>query len=196
MVAKIQRSLYFRYNTSDYHLANAYVFASDWESDYFFMSKTGYAYEFEIKLSRSDFKKDFEKQKHKYFENYKKRYLVVRGSKTKGDLLSKTQERVQNTYGGYNKWNYEYAEATHIKIVDIQKILLPNRFFFICPTGIIKPDDVPAYAGLVYYEPGSLTTIKEAPLIHRTKHNLDKILVKKFYHRYLSSFLNTFKEIS
>ena len=43
----------------------------DWESDVLKITKSGYAYEFEIKISRGDFKNDFKhkKKKHLLLEN-------------------------------------------------------------------------------------------------------------------------------
>lgn len=46
-----------------YLINNLYVFG--WESDYLAMTKTGYWYEIEIKISKADFKADFKKtEKH------------------------------------------------------------------------------------------------------------------------------------
>lgn len=56
----IQRALYSIYNNYDYKLFNIYVFGM--EVDFFAMSKSGYAIEIEIKISKADFKKDFEKK--------------------------------------------------------------------------------------------------------------------------------------
>lgn len=47
-----------------YLINNLYVFS--WESDYLALTKSGYWYEIEVKISRSDFKADFKKdRKHK-----------------------------------------------------------------------------------------------------------------------------------
>jgi len=54
----------------DYHLTNSFVF--NWESDYFAISKSGYVYEIEIKVTRSDFKADFNKvEKHNILKSRK-----------------------------------------------------------------------------------------------------------------------------
>lgn len=44
-----------------YLINNLYVFG--WESDYLALTKAGYWYEIEVKISRSDFKADFKKEK-------------------------------------------------------------------------------------------------------------------------------------
>lgn len=51
-----------------YMLANSFIFK--WESDFFVLNKNGYCVEFEIKISRSDFKNDKKKiKKHILLEN-------------------------------------------------------------------------------------------------------------------------------
>jgi hypothetical protein len=50
----------------NYRIENAYIFKYDWESDFFCVSGSGYSYEFEVKISKSDFKHDFLKEKHKW----------------------------------------------------------------------------------------------------------------------------------
>jgi hypothetical protein len=61
-----------------------------------------------------------------------------------------------------------------------------NRFFFVTPKGLLKPDEIPTYAGLIEYSEGttnsywsnggSTNIIKAAPLIHKTKQE------EKIYH--------------
>lgn len=57
-----------------YHLNGLYTFSNTWESDYLALTKSGYLYEGEVKVSRSDFKADFKKeQKHTLLrESYEK----------------------------------------------------------------------------------------------------------------------------
>ena len=51
-----------------YVINNAYIF--DWESDFFSVSESGYVYEVEIKVTRGDFKDDFNKtSKHTLLES-------------------------------------------------------------------------------------------------------------------------------
>ena len=61
-------SLSLKYVNHKYLINNAYIF--DWESDFFSLSDAGYVYEFEIKVSKSDFKDDFNKKdKHVLLES-------------------------------------------------------------------------------------------------------------------------------
>lgn len=67
----------------------------------------------------------------------------------------------------------------------------PNRFYYICPAGLIDVKDIPPYAGLMYYSPGGkfydrFVVVKEAPFLHRTKMNLFKELCVKYYYKYLN----------
>jgi len=66
---KIQNILNFQYICNpQYLINNLYVF--DWESDYLAMTRSGYFYEVEIKISKSDFKADFlKKEKHALISN-------------------------------------------------------------------------------------------------------------------------------
>jgi hypothetical protein len=68
----IQQQLKYSFlspNTVKYFMENLNVYS--WESDVLKITKSGYAYEFEIKISRTDFKNDFKhkKKKHTLLEN-------------------------------------------------------------------------------------------------------------------------------
>lgn len=77
------------------------------------------------------------------------------------------------------------ALNTHIRIF---KPILPNKFWFAVPEGLVSLDEVPEYAGLYYIsEDGKITTVRRAPFIHKEKHNLNQVLLDKFY--YLSQKL-------
>jgi hypothetical protein len=55
----IVNSLLLRFINHKYLINNAYIF--DWESDFFSVSESGYVYEVEIKVTRGDYKDDFNK---------------------------------------------------------------------------------------------------------------------------------------
>lgn len=64
----IVRALRLLFFSHKYVINNAYIF--DWESDFFSVSESGYVYEIEIKVTRSDFKDDFNKtDKHLILES-------------------------------------------------------------------------------------------------------------------------------
>lgn len=69
----IKKRIWFAFSNYNYRLFNAYVFGS--ESDFIGVSKSGYVWEIEIKISRSDFQNDFKKttssgkNKHQYLNS-------------------------------------------------------------------------------------------------------------------------------
>lgn len=155
-VKNIQGSLISRFDYN-YFICNAFVYY--WECDLFIVTKSGYGVEFEIKLSRSDFKKDFTK-------------------KMKHDTLS-TGKCIKEFWGGEKK------EITLDR---------PNRFYYVCPEGLIKPDEVPEYAGLIYFKmiyeypcSSDVKIIKNSKFIHKEKINYENILCKKYFYLWLDS---------
>ena len=64
----IVKSLRLLFINHKYLINNAYIF--EWESDFFSVSESGYVYEIEIKVTRGDFKDDFNKtSKHQLLES-------------------------------------------------------------------------------------------------------------------------------
>ena len=51
-------------NTKQYEISNLFVY--NWESDYLAITKSGYVYEVEIKISRADFSNDFKHKENKH----------------------------------------------------------------------------------------------------------------------------------
>lgn len=136
-----------------YVIANAFFGRN--ECDVFSLTHSGYAFEFEVKISRADFFADLKKiDKHK---------------------------RYSDCSAGGSKDGF-----------------VPNRFFYVCPKGLIKPEEVPEYAGLMYASSFSLQYIKDAPLLHKQKTD-QKFLyafADKMYHRYFNSvYLKKIKEL-
>lgn len=99
-----ERSLRFKSNNRVY--PNIYL--GRWEADILEVTKAGYIYEYEVKVSRRDFKIDAEKAERHWYGTGRKKYDVLRRG-----------ERV-------------------------------NYFSFIVPEGLIQPEEVPEWAGLIY----------------------------------------------
>ena len=100
------------------------------ECDVISISKSNYIYEYEVKISRSDFKADFKKPKHALI--------------TEKKFIKETK----------NETFY----------------LTPNYFYYVVTENLIKEEEIPEYAGLMYVtEKGDFNIIKKAPLIHKTK---------------------------
>jgi len=160
--ASICSTLNNKYNgNSRYKLSNAFVFKQNWESDFFVLKENGYSYEFEVKISRSDFLNDKKKvDKHLILETGK--YISI-GSKG----TFNTQTKI---------WDYKEVKT------EVAHEYRPNKFYYVVPAGMISIDEIPAYAGLMYIDDYSqITTVKEAPFIHKLKLDYEQTLCGKFY---------------
>mgnify|MGYP003435342952 FL=1 len=150
-----------------YKIPNVFVFASDWESDFFMQNNSGYAYEFEIKVSRSDFLNDKKK--------VKKHSILSTGKFT----------HTTQTYDRFDKesnktiWIESHEEREHN--------FRPNKFYYVVPEGLVAVDEVPSYAGLMYIKDFFAEEIKPAPFIHKEKLSFESILCNKFYYAWLES---------
>lgn len=72
------------------------------------------------------------------------------------------------------KFNFMADEDTRNK---------PNYFYYAVPEGMISPDEVPSFAGLIYMHRSRPEVIKKAPKIHKEKIREDGLgLADKFYH--------------
>ena len=135
MTSKIQKRVIGEYLHRGHIIALKNIFLYGWESDVLTISKSKYAYEFEIKRLRSDFRADFHK-------------------------IWKHNQLKDRLYG-------------------------PNHFFYVCEKDLIKIDEVPEYAGLLYvHSNGGLWQKKAAPMLYKDKFDVkewEKIAIKLFY---------------
>jgi hypothetical protein len=142
-------------NTAKYIVPNAFIFKGDWETDCFIQQRSsGYCYDIEIKISRNDFFADFRKcQKHS---------ILKVGTYQNGWVSIENGDKVPRL-------------CEHKK--------RPNKFFYCVPSGLIKINEVPEYAGLMYFNSHdeSIEVVKEAPFIHRDQIDFEKALCEKFY---------------
>jgi len=201
----IQFALLRNFASHSFKFTNAYYFNN--ESDFLSFLPSGFCYEIEIKISRSDFKADFKKEKHTvHGANEKKGKTFLR--KVKDNIaynvsweickyfpeLIKSEERFR-TKRHYRPNFEETAEdiceitftahvSSEIEFVETKNKMLPNKFFYAVPNGLIKKDEVPEYAGLLYInDDGSIDKIKDGKFLH--KDHLDVVrLFKKTYYSY------------
>lgn len=172
----IQRKLnsFFAESTKKYVVENLFVF--EWESDKLIITRSGYAYEFEVKISKSDFKADFKKEdKHTILEG-KKEFLP-------------SYDKILGIWKGLQADNYRTS-----------RFKKPNYFYYAVPEGLIDVNDVPEYAGLIYVLPegekkskdgkwcwDGFYVVKSAPKLHGTKYSNDDLnLTDKFYYNMLT----------
>lgn len=146
-----------------YKMNNAYIFKSDWESDFFLQLRSGYSYEFEVKVSRSDFLVDRKKvDKHLIMTTGK----YNRNMGRKHDLNPVT-----------GRW--EYGPPI---MKETEHSLRPNRFYYVMPAGLVATNEIPQHAGLFTVSPeGYFTKAKEAPILHRETLSFEKVLCSKYF---------------
>lgn len=145
MTEKIIIDSLFSYFQNGYKYQTPNAFVYNWECDFFCINNKGYAFEFEAKISRSDFFSDFKKEKHKDF-----------------------QREIDNFSG--------------------RRMLIPNRFYYAVPDGMIDTKEIPAYAGLIYIGKNNRAWIvKNAPFIHKRIYDYRKTLCDKYYYRLMDS---------
>jgi len=118
------------------------------ECDVLRITKAGVSYEYEIKVSRSDFFADFKKQ--------------------------------------HVHWNGEVSGNKHTKMKAGDRC---NKFFFVVPFELIKIDECPDYAGLIYFHENpfdkgqysKLWVVKPAPMIHKEKLQFNDLSSKLWF---------------
>lgn len=150
----IKEALFRRFNNHRFLIDNAYIFQG-WESDFITVTESMYVYEIESKMTKSDFKDDFNKQgKHILLESK-----------------------------------------------DNSITVLPNKFYYCCPRGMLASYEVPEYAGFMEVSrvDGKLScvTVREAPFIHRddTFSKIKDNLLEKLAWRYRDIILAEYDNV-
>lgn len=184
----IQKRLNHFFASWKYNVDGLFVFS--WESDKLLWTKAGYIYEFEIKISRSDFKADF---KHKI-----EKHLILSSAlpdeteqPQMPDLFDNYQKQRKKKYGDYI--TDEDIKREFERMGDVTGKRMPNYFYYAVPEGLIQPDEVPPYAGLLwltkeYKYGGGIIHKKKAPRLHDTKYTDGELnLGEKFYYNWKSA---------
>lgn len=152
----------------EYQLENIFMYF--WESDYFGLTKAGYAVEVEIKVSRSDFLADARNKKKKFKTiDLGHKDLVVHRGFTHRAWMKEPDEK-----------NPPYSTVT------ISAVNCPNRFYYACPEGLIKKEEIPDYAGLIYIYADTngymhAREVKKSKVIHKRKFDKWQYLLTKYY---------------
>lgn len=104
MVNDIYRGLYRYFHNYEYRLSNTFVY--EWESDFFAMSKSKYFIEVEVKVSRGDYFRDFDKAKHELFKDVKtgKSHHITHQPTQGGEIGTVVTGELITTYGEYARW--------------------------------------------------------------------------------------------
>lgn len=164
---RMQKEIENLFSSHQHFLKNKYIFSRDWESDFFSVTKTGYCYEVEVKISKSDFKADFSKFKHRLFEGVNDKEVIKEAK--------------------YRKRRKRTIKMSPEKKIDPKTALMPNRFFFACPEDLIDVSEVPEYAGLIYVGKSSSWVVKQAPIIHKRKLDIKDLLFSKYQWSYINA---------
>jgi len=103
------------------------------EADVFAISKSGIMIEFEIKRSKNDFFNEFKNKGYKHRNLKERKSLYI-----------------------YDEW--KNGKKTGNKI---ERILIPNKYSFVCIENLLSLSNIPEYAGLYYISKGQLLCIKD-----------------------------------
>lgn len=194
----IQKALLNAFSSHKYKFTNVYYFNN--ESDWLSWLDSGFCYECEIKISRSDFKADFKKEKHvvhkcnesngNYFlrkthDNYETN-LSWEFCKNFPELIESREdhrmEYVEREFKNVTRVHLKAKICSGIEFLKHNNTLLPNKFFYVVPTGLIALNEVPDYAGLIYVDEfGNFTKIKDGKFLHKDKLDVKKIFTKTYY---------------
>lgn len=200
----IQKALLQNFSSHTYKFANAYFFNN--ESDLLTFLPSGFCYEIEIKISRSDFKADFKKEKHS----------VHRSNETNSGFFLR---KVRDNYSFNPSWEicrhfpelvsseerlytkrirgnvreedslqdvcevyFSAHISSEVRFEQTKNLMLPNKFFYAVPEGLIKKEEVPEYAGLLYiHENLTVTKVKDGKFIHKDLLKPDRLFNKIYY---------------
>lgn len=143
------------------------------ECDVLSFTSAGYMHEYEIKVSRSDFKADFKKETR--IRNPK----WARGSSEEPLFLDKRKHH----------------------LLEARCLDSPNYFWFVTPENLLDIGDIPEYAGWMEVYPslrgGTVTQIlRPAPKLHSTKPSSkirDRIKENSFYRYQQAYFIDNCK---
>jgi len=192
----IQKALYEKFISHRYKFANVFYFEN--ESDFLTFLPSGFCYEFEIKISRSDFKADFKKVKHVIHKNNGKKYYTVKGREIYNqcpdwDFCKHFPELIIcEDYTDRYAYSMIRRELVRLRCTAFSSVefrefkneKLPNKFFYVVPEGLIAINEVPEYAGLIYVnDKGETKKVKDGKFIHKQILSPAK-LWNKTYHAY------------
>lgn len=194
----IQKSLFNFFCSHIYKFTNTFFFKN--ESDWLSFLNSGFCYECEIKISRSDFKADFKKEKHTIHKgNEEKRGFFVRRTsdhittnvswefcKEFPELIESKEYFERGRINGFIEDVLKirmYAKiSSGIEFISTENKMIPNKFFYVVPEGLITIDEVPDYAGLIYVDEfGTCTKIKDGKFLHKDKLDVKKLFTKTYY---------------
>ena len=203
----IQKALFKKFYSHNYKFVNVFFFEN--ESDWLSFLPTGFCYEVEIKISRSDFKADFKKNKHTIHNANGKAFYTEKGgevwrSNPDWDFCRNFPELIECRdytdpysfrYDKRQMVNLSYAAMSNVYFREFKNQKLPNKFFYAVPKGLISKDEVPDYAGLLYVDENlNIEKVKDGKFIHKDILDKNK-LWNKTYYAYERELASKLKEV-
>jgi hypothetical protein len=181
----IQLALYRKLNDRPFNFINTFFFEN--ESDVLSFTSSGYCYEYEIKISRSDFKNDFKKPRFKMLSEciLGNKFTCIKGRTYEWlcffDIFRR-QGKITNIREQFGHTSIHFKNNFENT---------SNRFYYVVPENMILLKECPEFAGLIYVSKiensfGNYMNVKEikkAPLLHKTIHDKNK-LFNKMYNSY------------
>ena len=139
----VQDTIWHRYSQKQSLMVVPCSNVFGWEADIVIVTKALIAHEFEIKLSKVDFRNDKKKEKFEHIERWRK-----------------GEKKYVKTYleEGGRTWRWEH-----------KGLQPPNYFWYVCPQDLIKPEEVPTYAGLAYVDKFCFWVQKKPTRLHKDK---------------------------
>ena len=154
---RIQDQLYRHLWQKGHHEISPNVYLYEWESDMVSLTKAGYLNEYEIKISRSDFLADKKKvDKHSGVQNGWRPLTVY--------------EQERYNYQKQNEFFHKAGYFKHLTPEGHHRLDRPNYFWYVCPVDMLRLEEVPDYAGLMYagtIDWHAIKVVKDAPKLHR-----------------------------
>lgn len=153
--ARIQNALYEWLDLKKHRLIVPLASWSGGISDLASVDRNGLLFDFEIKLSRADFRADFSKVKHFYMKR-----------------------------------------AAEFRPEPGARLPFASCFYFVTTKNLVRPSEVPRYAGLLYATPALdghtyacdwFIQVRRAPLLHRValptmqRHNFEHSLCRRYW---------------
>lgn len=193
----IQKALFNLFYSHIFKFTNTYFFKN--ESDWLSFLPSGFCYECEIKISRSDFKADFKKEKHTIHKGNnigKKLFIKKQGVQISRSLswdfcrefpeLIISNEHLIRKYRNNEQEqmiiDFYAVTSSKIEFASHENNLIPNKFFYAVPSGLISKEEVPDYAGLIYIDEfGKCKKIKDGKFLHKDKLDPKKLFTKMYY---------------
>lgn len=118
----------------------SYAPADWWENDVFLITESGYWWEFEIKLTLADFRRDAEKIRTEYPKN----------------------------------WDDPKIERRkHVLLADSEHG--PAIFFYVAPIGVIPPELIPPWAGLIEIQQEGKNAYEKQPTVKAPRRHGNKV---------------------